>query len=396
MNDTSPFFLASFSADPLALVVSLIVFLVCIALPLALLSWGTYCLLSLPAKREEKARLFLHLVENCLRQGRPIEPAIIDMANTHDRSPGVQFHLLAAYLEEGDRLGDALRKVPRLLPPSLAGLLRAGLEMGDLGATLPACRMQLRDARSGMTGAFNYFLVVAFGLVPFALFLFNGLLVFVMPKLREIFESMGEGEGMNWIWMAIHALQWGWWAELGLGGAMVLAVVAYAGGPALTARLRHPRCAPLDWIAWRVPWKRHRMQRNFAAALALLLDRNVPEADALRIAADCAANEIFRRRAQAAIARLAAGEPLTQAISELDSAGEVRWRLANAMHAKGGFLRALGGWLEALDARAFQEEQAAGHILSTAMVVFNGTVVGCACIGVYGVLTHLIRLGILW
>jgi type II secretory pathway component PulF len=157
------------------------------------------------------------------------------------------------------------------------------------------------------------------------------------------------------------------------------------------------RTLPLvDWIAWRVPWKHKRMQRNFSAMLAVLLDGGVPESNAVRLAGDCAANEVFRRRAASVQAALAQGVRLTDAVRRLDDSGEFRWRLANAAHARGGFLRALTGWHEALDAKSFQQEQAAAHIVTSALVLANGVLVALVALAVFGALVSIIEAGVLW
>jgi len=382
--------------DVMELVLGVCIYVAAAALPLTLLGYAAYHLLSLPVRRQERARFFLHLLENCLRQSRPIEATLVEIADSHDRSPGVLFHLVAAHIEEGDRLGDALRKVPRLLPSPVTAMLHAGAELGDLRAVLPACRAQLRDARSNLSSALNYFLVLALGLAPIALFMFYAILIFILPKFREIMAGMFDEGNQGWLSFLDASLHRGLWVEGAFLLAFFIAAIFYAAGPTVGAKLRCRSFAFADWLAWRVPWKRKRMQRNFAAMLAVLLDHGVPEATALRLAADCTANEIFRRRAARAGQQLAQGEPLTSAVHTLDPAGEFRWRLTNAVHAHGGFLRALRGWLEALDARAFQQEQTAAHILSTTLVVVNGVVVGCVCAGVFGILTHFITIGTLW
>jgi type II secretory pathway component PulF len=134
------------------------------------------------------------------------------------------------------------------------------------------------------------------------------------------------------------------------------------------------------------------MQRNFAALLATLLDNDVPEAAALRLAASCTGNDLFGRRAELAVARLAGGEPLPEAVAALDDAGEFRWRLRNAPAGRAGFGPALRGWFESLDARAYQQEQAAAQLVTTALVVVNGVCVGCICAGLFGALVNLIEL----
>src|SRR2546426_10043749 len=75
-----------------------------------------YFLLTLPMRRNERARFFLDLLELGLKEGRAPETAIIEAAASRDRSLGARFHLLAAYLAGGRRLSQGLDQVPRMLP----------------------------------------------------------------------------------------------------------------------------------------------------------------------------------------------------------------------------------------------------------------------------------------
>ena len=61
-----------------------------------------------------------------------------------------------------------------------------------------------------------------------------------------------------------------------------------------------------------------------------------------------------------------------------------------------GFLSALNGWHEALDAKAFQQEQAAAQLTTTALVLFNGFIVACVVIGLFLPLVALIGAATLW
>ena len=49
----------------------------------------------------------------------------------------------------------------------------------------------------------------------------------------------------------------------------------------------------------------------------------------------------------------------------------------------GGFLQALAGWHESLDAKAFQQEQAAAHGITSALVLWSGLFVGAVVISVF-------------
>jgi type II secretory pathway component PulF len=146
----------------------------------------------------------------------------------------------------------------------------------------------------------------------------------------------------------------------------------------------------MNRLAWWLPWRRKRLQRDFSAMLAMLLDAGVTEAEAVRLAAGCTANEILIARSDAVAAELAAGAPLTAAVAALDDSGEFRWRLENAAHGHGGFHAALAGWHEALTARAYQQEQAASQLVTTGLVLLNGVVVGVICVGVFQALAAVL------
>jgi len=374
---------------------SLVLYLLFVVGPVLLAAWFLYYLLSVPMRRQERGRFFLDLLSTTLRQGKPLEQSLIEISNTRDKAPGVRFHLMAAYLEKGSRLSEALEKVPRLLPPQVASLLRAGEKSGDLQKVLPVCNYLVKDAESNVRGAVSYLVVIAFALSPFSLFVLNTLAVFVFPKFKEVMEGMGGG-GSDYFLFLAGSIRWLMLVQGCLFAGLVIAAVFYVGGPRLARLLQFQSSPFVDRIAWSVPWKRRRLLRNFSMMLAIMLDSGMSEADALRLAADSVVNEIFRRRLERAEAALAGGMKLTEAISSLDDAGEFRWRLTNATHGHGGFLRALTGWHESLDAKAFQEEQTAAHTVTSALVLVNGMIVAMVVTGVFSALISIINAGVLW
>ena len=379
----------------MAMLFSLLCYALFVLLPLCLLAWLIYYLLSLPLRRQERARLFVDLLETSLKQGRPVEQTLVDIANSGDTVMGVRFHLLAAHIENGLRLGQALEKVPRFLPPQLTAILQAGEELGDLRKVLPACHALLNDAQSNLRGASSYLVIIAFVLSPAAIWIFNVLAIFVFPKFQEVISGL-EVEKPLVFTFVMASWRWAALVQIGIFLGLTIAAFIYIGGPRVMKWFRWQAFPFADWIAWGVPWKRKRMQRNFSAMLAVMLDGGVPEADALRLAGGCAANEIFRRRVAQAQAALTQGVKLPEAVQTLDDHGEFRWRLTNAVHAHGGFLRALTGWHEALDAKAFQQEQAAAHTVTSALVLLNGCIVALAALAVFGALTAIIEAGCLW
>jgi type IV pilus assembly protein PilC len=378
-------------SPPVWILVSL-VFAVAYVLPAAGLVYTVYYGLTLPMRRSERARLFLDLLEMGLKQGRTPEAAIAGPAAGRDRSLGARFHLLAGYLQQGLRFGQAMDLVPHFLPPQVLAMLKAGERVGDMTRVLPACRQNLKDAISNVRGALNYVILVTLAMTPVVVFVPVVLRVKVMPKFQEVFAGMldnGELPAFTRLIFASNTFTLG--VSFGLFCLLWVAVSIYVGGP---SRVRLPWLS--DRIAFRVPWRRKRMQRDFSSMLAALLDAGVPEAEAVSLAAEATANGVMKRRAAKACALLRDGTKLPDALGVMDDSPELQWRLANALKGGRGFLQALTGWHEALDARAFQLEQAGAQIMTTTLVLLNGLLVGCFVVAVFLALISLINQVALW
>ena len=350
-----------------------------------------YFLFTLPLRRNERARMFLDLLELGLKEGRTPEAAVIGASASRDRSLGVRFHLLAAHIEQGLRLSQALDQVPRLLPAQVCAMLKTGDRIGDLQKVLPACRLLLRDSVSQVRSALNYLILVTFAITPAMLMVPFGLGVFVLPKFKEVFAGMNEGMCLP----AFTQLIFGGsktllTIQLGVVVVIWLATLAYLGGPRLHGWIHRLVPGAQDWLLSRLPWRRKRLQRDFSAMLAVLLDAGVPEAEAVSLAAQSTANLSIVRHGRKVCARLRQGVKLPEALRVLDSSRELHWRIANALQRGSGFVRALGGWHEALDARAFQLEQSAAQVFTAGLVLVNGLIVASIFVAVFLVLIQLI------
>jgi type II secretory pathway component PulF len=152
----------------------------------------------------------------------------------------------------------------------------------------------------------------------------------------------------------------------------------------------------ISGLLFKLPWRRKRMERDFSMVLALLLDAGVPEAEAVRRAGQSTDNTIMLARAERVVARLSSGIKLPDAIREMEDSDEAAWRLTNALRRGTGFMTALNGWPEALSASAFQLEQSAAQLFTTALVLFNGLIVGCVVIGLFEALIQILQGAVLW
>ena len=394
-------FLQLLHSDPLQAIataaLAFVVYLLLGLLPVCGVTYVIYFLFTLPLRRNERARMFLDLLELGLREGRTPEAAIVGAAASRDRSLGVRFQLLAAHIEQGSRLSQALEQVPRLLPPQVRAMLKTGERIGDMRKVLPACRLLLRDSVSSVRGALNYLILLAFAVTPAMAVMPILFRIWVLPKFKEVFSGMLEGQQLpaftrlvfagNGISTAI---------QFGIVGIIWLATLTYVGGPRLHSWLHRVFPGAQDWMVFRLPWRRKRLQRDFSAMLAVLLDAEVPEAEAVSLAAQSTANLAVIRRAQKVRALLQQGVKLPEAMRALDNSHELQWRLSNALRRGAGFVRALTGWHEALDAKAFQLEQAAAQVTTTVLVLVNGLIVASFMIAVFLVLITLINGAALW
>jgi type II secretory pathway component PulF len=293
-------------------------------------------------------------------------------------------------------LGEALDKVPRLLPPQIAAMLKVGEKTGDIAKVLPACRKILTDSVSQITKAQNYLVILAFVVTPMGMLIVPMLAVFVFPKFNAIFQDLGATAPV-FMRLLIYWTPWVVGLQAVLFVLFYLGAFIYVGGPRVIGWLEAGLPRLSEWLFHRIPWRRKRMLRDFSAMLAILLDAAVPEPEAVTMAADCTANGVFRARAETATDDLCRGVKLTEAMRHLDDTGQFRWRLANAVRGQqDGFRTALAGWHEALDAKAFQEEQAVAHAVTTALVLCNGLMVCLVAVAVFQPLIAIVKEGLLW
>lgn len=361
---------------------------------LGLLFVAFQCLIA-PLRRRERSGLLLDLIETAIKEsGRP-ENTLAAVSDSGDPSLNWRFHALAAELGRGSHLAEAVQKVPGFVPTPVSAMLKAGEHIGDLRKVLPACRQILKDGLSQTRGAINYLMALAFVGTPAALVVLAIMQIKIFPQFKEVMAGMEVGRPVGIVYLTEHKV-FIFLLQLLLMLMVWLVAFLYISGPRMPYWLGGGFLSISDRLLYALPWRRKRMQRDFSAMLAILLDAGVPEPEALTHAADCTANEIFRLRAARARDALRQGVKFTDAVQMMDDSGEFRWRLTHALRAGGGFFKAIAGWNEALDAKAFQQEQATAQIVTTSLVVLNGILVGFIVVSVFSVLISIINAGILW
>jgi hypothetical protein len=87
---------------------------------------------------------------------------------------------------------------------------------------------------------------------------------------------------------------------------------------------------------------------------------------------------------------------LPEALKEIEKSEEFQWRWTNALRAGKDFFAALRGWHETLETRAFQQEQAAAHAITSSIVLINGVLVATIASAVFLIFINLIDEASLW
>ncbi len=361
---------------------------------LVLLAVVAFQLLSLPYRRQERARLFVDLLESELKRGQAPEPALLRLGQCRDASLSVRFFILVAHLEQGLKLDQALERVPRFLPVGVSAIIQAGCRLGNLPQILPACRYQLQAAADQVRKARNYLaltLMIFFPAWVAALWLVSA---FVLPKFRAIGAEMIGDYQPTWAMENLDRLiPWVCVPGILLG----IAVVANIAGP--RARLWFLRFLPdglVDGFLNLFPWNHRRVRRDFSLTLALLLDAGVPEDLAVTHAGAATGNHRFRQLAEQVAADLRTGARLPEALARLDAAKELKWRWQVAAQSHVPFARALEGWHETLNAQAVKAELSTSNLVTSSLVVLNGLIVGLVVVGIFQFFTTLIEEVALW
>lgn len=357
-----------------------------------------YACLTAPARRNERARLFMDLLETSLRLGHSPERTIVSISDTHDRSVSVHFHLLAAHIEEGARLDRALAMTPRFLPASIAEVIKIGARENTLDRLLPAARAMLADVNSRMRGAMHYVVAFAIVILPAVLIFLPFLSIVIWPKIKQIladmetpppaftmavFESQAAGGAVRIVFLGVLLI-------------LFVTAIAYVFGPRFKNVARGLFGSVPDRIAMTLSWRRYRAHRDFTAVLAILLDAGMQETTAVRLAGQATANDVFAARAEQVILQLEKGIALPEALRAIERNREFQWRWASALRSGKDFFASLRGWHESLEMRAFQREQAAAHAITSGIVLLNGAVVGAMAVAVFLILISIVEEASLW
>ncbi len=249
-----------------------------------------------------------------VRAGLPLEEALLAVSQQTEK-PRVQSIVLGvrSKVMEGHTLADGLAEFPRVFQEIYRSTVSAGEQSGHLDGVLErlADYTEGREVmRQKIVGALIYpvvLSVICFGIVA-------GMLVFVVPKVIEVFESSkGELPLATRLLISVSDFlrDWGIWLVI----AIVLGLFAFS------RWLRSPE-ARRRWHKFllRVPLY-GRIARGFNTArftrtFSILAGAAVPVLEAMRISGEVVTNLPMRDAVAEAAARVREGAPIGRSLAQ--------------------------------------------------------------------------------
>lgn len=212
---------------------------------------------------------------------------------------------------EGRRLADSMGAEPKSFPP----LYRAMISAGESSGSLPTIMDRLADLmerQAAIRGKVNTALAYPTVLAGFAVLVVVALMIFVVPKVVEQFDTVGQTLPLlTRIVMAISAFLAGyWWA--------VLIFMALAGVLAWRALQEEPIRYAFDGFLLRLPVIGRLMRDLHAARMARTLSTMVasrlPLMEGVALTAQTVHNRVLKRASDDIVEAIRGGGSLSAAL----------------------------------------------------------------------------------
>lgn len=242
----------------------------------------------------------------------PLEEALRTIGSQSERAP-VRRVVMATHARvvEGFRLSDAMAREPRAFPPLYRAMVAAGEGTGALPAILERLA-DLHERDQQVRGKLVSALVYPAALAVTAVLVVIALMVFVVPKVVEQFESMGrELPLLTRIVIGVSDALVAWW--------LPILVLLAAAGVAISRLLRRPTLRRrFDAALLRVPLL-GRLLRDVHAArmartLATMSDSGLPLIEGLAITARTVGNTVLREATGSMVEVIREGGSLSSAM----------------------------------------------------------------------------------
>jgi general secretion pathway protein F len=242
----------------------------------------------------------------------PIEETLRTLAEqAENRKERQVYSSVHAGVVEGQRLSDAMARLPKVFPPTFRAMVAAGETSGSLPKVLGRLA-DLLEKKQDMNAKVSSALVYPIVLAVVALAVIVALMTFVVPRVVEQFDVSGQQlPPLTSAMIAISnvMLHWGWAIALAIGLALaLLAWMLSQTGPRLA----------FDGMLLKLPVIgrviRNVESANLARSLATMIASGLPVLEALQLAGRGATNTVIRAAAEDMAVQVQEGMGLSSAL----------------------------------------------------------------------------------
>jgi type IV pilus assembly protein PilC len=259
--------------------------------------------------RDEDVTTLVHAVGAAAESRLPLEVTLAVLADeSEDARLADVAQRLSVQLQRGVPIDQAVAELQHELPAEVQGLMRAGLESGDLAGTFERFareRLISQRIRGRIRAAVAYPLVILVILIPLILFLS----VSVIPEFGELFADFELPlPAITELILQTAEQVPGLIAGLALVVVIVPLAIRILGGRWLFHRVRS--ATPVIGRLWM--WSG---QREFASLLASFVDLRMPMTRAIFCTGEMISDRNVARSCRRVIERLETGEPLSACLN---------------------------------------------------------------------------------
>lgn len=265
---------------------------------------------------EAKAN-FYHLLSVMINAGMPMVKALHSLVTQSVNEPKLQMVIngIASDIESGQSLSESMLTYPEIFADQEMGMVESGEASGQLARVLDNLAKDVEKAHaitSKVKGAMMYPIVIFTLLIAVIV----AMMVFVIPKLRELFNS--SGSDLPFVTKAVIAV-----SDFFVNQKFILiaGILLLIGAYSLVSKTDFGKYA-IDKIKISLPifgkLFRQAYLARFARSLSNLLDSNISIVKTLEITANSIGNEVFRKRLLLATEDIKQGIPLAENLSDND------------------------------------------------------------------------------
>lgn len=261
--------------------------------------------------------LFTRELADLIDAGLPIDRALsVLIEQTDNELLRAMVGAIRAEVRAGNALSDSLKKYPREFPDLFVNMIHAGEVSGQLASVLTrlADFMEKEQVRKSQVIAALTYPMVLIGVATVAV---TFLLVFVIPRLQDVFRDLGADLpaptrlllGISGVVMS----KW-WMILLGIAGAVILFRAWIGTGPGRRSFDAFRLSVPLFGVL-----TQKIVMSRFARTLGTLLAGGVPILESLSISAEAVGNVVTSGSVRSARDAVRQGETLSSSLEKTGS-----------------------------------------------------------------------------